>query len=397
MSDIDDEELLAELGIEVEAPKAAGRTAREERIIAGFEDILRFYEKHGRAPLHGEDRDIFERIYAVRLDQIRRLPEALALLADIDKPGLLGIAETQDEDVDQLDDAELLAELGIPIDGDDEDDVNVLRHVRSNAEKRAAEEIANRARCQDFQRFEPLFDQVHKQLASGARKAIGLTTRSMDEIRQGAFLIVGGQIAYIAEVGDEFTTEYGRRDSRLRVVFDNGTEAEVLQRSLQRAMHRDEAARLITELNDGPLFSETAEPEDIESGTIYVLRSLSDHPFVAERRELIHKIGVTGGTVEGRISGAENQTTYMLAKVEVVATYKLHNINRVRLEALFHKLFASAQLDVAIEVAGRTVRPREWFLVPLHVIDEAAQRVIDGSIAEMVYDVRSASLVQAFT
>jgi hypothetical protein len=135
------------------------------------------------------------------------------------------------------------------------------------------------------------------------------------------------------------------------------------------------------------------EPDDIESGTIYVLRSRSDHPFVVDHRELIHKIGVTGGKVETRIAAAKDDATYLLAGVDIVATYKLAHINRTKLENLFHKIFAPAQLELTIEDRfGKPVRPREWFLVPLHVIDEAVERIREGTIVNMVYDPTSATL-----
>ena len=146
--------------------------------------------------------------------------------------------------------------------------------------------------------------------------------------------------------------------------------------------------------DDSPLFGITAEPDDIETGTIYVLRSLSSHPFIAEHRELIHKIGVTGGKVETRIAAAEKDATYLLADVQIVATYKLHNLNRTRLEKIFHRLFGAAQIDLTIEDRfGNPVKPREWFLVPLHVIDEAVERIRDGSITDVVYDRETAQLV----
>lgn len=127
--------------------------------------------------------------------------------------------------------------------------------------------------------------------------------------------------------------------------------------------------------------------DDVESGTIYVLRSLSDHPFVAEHRDLIHKIGVSGGKVETRIANAAQDATYLLAEVEVVATYKLAAIKRTRLENLFHRIFAAAELDLTIhDRFGHSARAREWFLVPLHAIDDAVDRVRDGSITGVVYD-----------
>ncbi|MDD2884958.1 MAG: GIY-YIG nuclease family protein [Dechloromonas sp.] len=395
MADLDDDELLAALGVEIAPPKIVSHTPREERIIAGFEDILRFHRAHGRAPQHGEARDIFERLYAVRLDRLRQLPEALALLTALDTVGLLSSTTDTAMDAHTLDEDALLAELGVSADPAN-DDITVLRHVRSSIEKQAAEEIAVRTPCADFPNFKPLFAQVQKELDGAIRQTRSFQVKSVDEIKAGAFFIVGGQIAYIADVGDAFSTSFNmqRMDSRLRVIYDNGTESNVLLRSLQRALHRDDMARLITDPNPGPLFSQDWDEGDVESGTIYVLRSLSDHPYVAQHRELIHKIGVTGGKVESRIANACHDATYLLAEVEIVATYKLAGIQRGKLENLFHRIFAAAQLDLTIEDRfGHPVKPREWFLVPLQVIDEAVQRVIDGSITNLIYDPASATLI----
>ena len=397
MAEMDDDELLDALGVEVAPRKAGSRTPREERIIAGFEDILRFHQAHGRAPLHGEGRDIFERLYAVRLDQLRKLPQAQTLLAALDAPGLLSrAAATPLADVDALDEDALLAELGVGTNvGDeavDQDDITVLRHVRSSAAKRAVEEIADRTPCVDFDEFQPLFERVERELRSGVRKSLRFGRDT--SIANGNYFIVGGQLAYVAHTGDAIKAPNGESDARLRVIYANGTESNLLRRSLQRALYKDDTGRRLTDLDMGPLFGDAPEPDDIEAGTIYVLRSLSSHPFVAQHRELIHKIGVTGGRVEARIAAAEKDATYLLADVQVVATYKLHNVNRTRLENIFHRLFAAAQLDLTIaDRFGHPVKPREWFLVPLHVIDEAVRCIRDGSIADVVYDPETARLV----
>ncbi len=398
MADMDDDELLNALGVEVAPLKASSRTAQEERIIAGFEDILRFYQTHGRAPLHGEDRDIFERLYAVRLDQLRKLPDALALLAPLDSPGLLSGATFQ-ADIGDLDEDALLAQLGIGLEEGgkpyDQNDISVLRNVRSAAEKRAAEKIADRTRCTDFDNFKPLFDEATAGLKSGLW--ISSVFAQNANIELGDFFIIGGQIAYVAEMNEGPKTKDGRDNPRLRVIFDNHTESNLLLRSLSRSLYPDgntAVGRRLVRKDDGPLFGDIAESDDIVSGTIYVLRSLSNHPFVAEHRELIHKIGVTGGRVETRIASAEKDATYLLADVEIVATYKLHNLNRTRLESIFHRLFGAAQLDLTIEDRfGHPVKPREWFLVPLHVIDEAVKRIQDGSITDVVYDLKTAQLI----
>lgn len=395
MPDLTDDELLAELGVEIEQPKARTYTPREERIIAGFEDILRFHDEHGRGPLHGEERDIFERLYAVRLDRLRGLEEARQLLAGLDKHGLLSAEQHDAMDGDEIDDDSLLAELGVgPASGDD---IRILRHVQSAEERRAAEEIANRTKCEDFEQFEPLFAQLDDDLQSGAR----VTRRFVkdagflkSDITKGQFFILGGQTAYVAEVGGTFRAPNGEFDARLRVIYSNGTESDLLRRSLQRALYKDDAGRRVSEPEAGPLFASDADESDEASGTIYVLRSKSDHPFVAEHRELVHKIGVTNLAVEQRIAGARLHPTFLMADVEIIAQYQLFNINRSKLEGVIHRVFGPAKLNLSIEDRfGRPVQPREWFLVPLHVIDEAVERIRDGTIKGYRYDPEQARLV----
>ena len=138
------------------------------------------------------------------------------------------------------------------------------------------------------------------------------------------------------------------------------------------------------------------DEDDQASGTIYVLRSKSDHPLVASNRELVHKIGVTSGSVEKRIAGASQQPTFLLADVEVVATYQLFNISRAKLENLIHRIFGPARLEIEImDRLGRPIVPREWFLVPLFVIDQAVKEIKEGTITKYRYDPASASLVKA--
>ncbi len=389
-NDLELDELAAELADFAPQEERAGRAPREERIIAGFEDIQRFVDQHGRPPQHGEERDIFERLYATRLDRLRALEECRAILAPLDRQGLLaGYENAPSAPLEAMDDDELMAELG-----DLEGDISELRHVRASAEKRAAEEIASRDVCEDFDRFKPLFEKVQAELASGVREAREFELKA--EIRPGTWFIVGGQKAYVAEMGEVFTNAQGRTDARLRVIFDNGTESNMLMRSLQRALHKDEAGRRITDPSAGPLFAGERGEDDQASGTIYVLRSKSDHPTVAANRDLVHKIGVTSMAVEQRIAGARLQSTFLLADVEVVASYELFNINRKKLESLIHRVFGAARLDITIsDRFGNPVTPEEWFLVPRFVIDEAIERIKDGTITQFLYDPASAKLVKS--
>ena len=147
------------------------------------------------------------------------------------------------------------------------------------------------------------------------------------------------------------------------------------------------------EEDNGPLFSEVEEEGDLATGYVYVLSSKSEHPFVTEHRTVLHKIGVTGSDVKSRVAGAKKDPTYHLADVEIVATFKLTNVNRSVLESLLHKFFGNARLDMELKDRfGGKVEPREWFLVPLLVIDETIQRIKDGTIGAFRYDPGTATL-----
>ena len=388
MSEVDLDDLAEALKDFAEPEKKGGRPAREERIIAGFEDIQRFVDEHKRLPLHGEGRDIFERLYAVRLDKLRQQADCRAILTPLDRQGLLGDAIPAQEEVD--DDA-LMAELEA---GFAPSEIETLVHVKRVDVINAADEIASRKQCVDFDKFKPLFQQVQKELEAGVRETRRFA--KTNKIEQADFFILGGQKGYVAEFGEEFISDYKILNRRLRVIFDNGTEINMLLRSLQRALYKDESGRRITTPDLGPLFSDAVDLRDSESGTIYVLRSHSKNPKIADHREVIHKIGVTGNDVQLRISSAKVDPTFLFAEVEIVATYQLFNINRMKLENLIHKIFEPARLDLEIpDNFGRPYRPREWFLAPLTSIDEAVNRIKDGSITDYVYDPKVVALVKA--
>ncbi|CDO38861.1 GIY-YIG nuclease family protein [Novosphingobium sp. KN65.2] len=395
MSDLDLDDLRDELADFAQPEKKIGRSPRDERVIAGFEEIQRFTDEHGRAPQHGEDRDIFERLYAVRLDRLRASADCRSLLAPLDRQGLLtGAEDAAPAPTEELDTDALMAELAGAA-----GDVGItdLRHVRSAAEKRAAEEIANREKCEDYEEFKPIIENAKAELKQGIRstRVIDNSENSLTEIRPGAFFIVGGQFAYVASESEAFTTEYQRTDRRVRVIYDNATEATVLARSFQKSLYRDTTARRVSDPSAGPLFAGENDEGDLASGTIYVLRSKSDHPLVAANRDVLHKIGVTGGDVGRRVANAKLDPTFLMADVEIVATYTLYNINRVKLENLIHRIFAPAQLDIEIKDRfGNPVVPREWFLVPRFVVDDAVERIKDGTITGYTYDPSAARLVR---
>lgn len=403
-----DDALLSELGVETKVKKPKKYTAKEERIIAGFEEIQRFVAEHGQPPTHGEQNDIFERLYAVRLDQIRKSDDCVALLQDMDPDELLtrtDIVKEDDAEYEINSDDELLKALGVDaVEGDN--DLANLKHVRSRAEIKAAEEIARRQPCEDFDEFRPVFDSVQSELDAGLR----ITERYQAEgsIGLGDLFIVEGNKVIVAELGEEFEDGNKRIDRRLRVIYDNGTESNLLLRSLQKALWRDPAGRRImdaghdphplftaAELDEEPMFVDAPAADDELSGFLYVLRSQSDHPFVAEHRELLHKIGFTRGELEDRFDSAASERTFLMAGVEIVASYRIANASAGKLENVLHRFFASARIDVKLrEEVGGFVEPREWFLVPLPAIQEAIKLIRSGEIENARYDLANAKIVR---
>lgn len=390
----EDLELLEELGVEADASPTGALSAREQRIIAGFEEIERFVLEQGRLPGHGEHLDIFERLYAVRLDCIRASAECRNVLKDLDSRGLLN-PDSQGESHEapaKITDEDLLTALGV--DAVPSADVTQLVHVRSRNEIKTAEEIAQRNPCHDFDAFRPVFEKVRRDLQSAERKT--LKYKDNAEVKKGDLFILDGQTVMVADMGESFVSDYGRTDCRLRIVYDNGTESDLLLRSLQRALNKDKASRRISDPCLGPLFSDQEDDGDFPTGCIYVLRSRSDHPFVVQNRSVLHKIGVTGGDVKARIANAKKDPTYLLADVEIVAMFKLSNINRKRMEALLHKFFAAARLDFELKDRfGFQVEPKEWFLVPFAVIEEAIRKLLDGTISDFRYDPQAAQIIKA--
>lgn len=255
--DHDLDELAEELAEFAEPIREAGRSPLEERVLAGFDEIQRWATEHGRAPRHGEGRDIFERLYAVRLDRIRDQAALRALVAAMDHQGLLAGSTDQPTDPAAMSDEELASELaGI---GDIASDITTLRHVRSVKEIEAAAEVASRKPCGDFQQFKPYFSAVLGDLKAGIRE-----TRPFGKdaaVAVGDFFILGGQFVYVAAMDEAYRTPNGEVNARLRVIYDNGTESDLLIRSLQRALYKDDAGRRVTARDTGPLFSADADAD----------------------------------------------------------------------------------------------------------------------------------------
>ncbi|MCE7996980.1 MAG: GIY-YIG nuclease family protein [Roseivirga sp.] len=274
---------------------------------------------------------------------------------------------------------------------DTQGDIFNLKHVKHSSEKPdAVDYVAQRVQCLNFHEYEPLFEEVNLQIKSGIREAIPF--RKESEIEKGQFFILNGIMAYIADVGEEFERN-GKKNARMKVIFSNGTEGDNLKRSLATELYKDEQGRRITDPRTRGLFSNNANEEDIGTGTVYVLQSLSTHRRIEPIRNYIHKIGVTRGSVKTRIANAENDPTYLLAGVKVVAEFKVYNVKASKIEKLLQTYFDRARADITIEDRfGKPVRSTEWFFVLPQTIKEAVNRLIDGSLGESYYDPKQAKI-----
>ena len=270
--------------------------------------------------------------------------------------------DTETPDRENLD----IETLAAALEGIDENPLTALVHVKPRAEmrkaeiKNAAEEIAKRTPCRDFATFKPLFDAVKRDLANGTRQIRPMNARHkgaplLNLIRVGNFFVLGGQILYIAHIDNKaYKPEEKDLNARMRVIYANATESNLLVDSLYRALYyKDKTSAIITDPASGPLFSNVVKEGDQETGTLYVLRSLSDHPYIQQHRDLIHKIGITGNDVQKRLANAPKEATFLCAEVEIVQTYTLYNINRIRMENFIHKFLSLAQLQITIK-KGRT-------------------------------------------
>ena len=199
-------------------------------------------------------------------------------------------------------------------------------------------------------------------------------------------------MVYIAEVGEAFEKN-GKKNARLKTIFSNGTQGNNLLRSLARELYKDSNGRRISDPKTGGLFSNVAAENDIGTGTVYVLESLSIQPSVLPNRKILHKIGVTKGPVATRIANAEKEATYLLAPVKVVAEFEVFNIKARNIEKLLHAYFDTARAEITIKDRfGNPVRSREWFFAPVNAIREAVDRLIDGTLAETFYDAKAGQI-----
>lgn len=373
---IDREQLRAmiaedDLGL-LELPVKAQAMTQDERLVASFDEITAFVREHGREPAN-DGSDVAEMKLAFRLEAMRGNDQQREELAPHDELELL----REPEPPATVEEAAADDPLGLL--GDPAGDLYDLRNVPKTAPVQP-DKIAQRKPCEDFEIFEPLFEQCHAELRAGTRKLVAF--RNEQEIRKEAFYVHRGVLTYVAEEGER-RKERGRVNARLRCIFENGTEADLLLRSFASQLYR--FGKQVTDPVEAT--NDAVEMQlDGRTGTVYVLRSLSGSPEVAAILDL-HKIGFTTTTMAERTSGAKNHATFLGADVEEVAAYEMPASMARGVERLLHRFFSAARLDAWFEQGGiTTAEATEWFSVPLREIDRAIELLQAETIDSYEYD-----------
>lgn len=352
----------------------------DDRLSESFMEINEFFETHGFEPKSGGD--IHEHKLASRLKHIRENKESRDFLIKHDKHNLL-LIETKDyqtvSDIFADDDLDLLAI-------EDDSILNIKNIPRVDKNRSDPDFIAKREACLDFEKYKYLFDQCQRDLKSGSKK---LSTFVESEMKEGDFFVLSGVLIYLEKIYDPYRGNSEKINRRTRCIYENGTESSALLRSLGKRL--SEVGFAVKKADNS---ADTTNDDDKETGYIYVLRSLSSDPEIFNIKNLF-KIGFSATTVEKRIQNAEQDPTYLMAPVKIVATFKCFNMNPQKLERLLHRFFSGSCLNIDItDKSGNRYTPKEWFIAPINTIEQVIELIIKGEIVNYYYDKESGLILK---
>ena len=368
----------------------------EDRLIDSFEEINLFFEKNNREP---STTSMSEYTLSARLKGFRANERNKSILKAFDRFDLLGEVELKIETLDGIlgDD-----DLGL-LDNEGDTSIFEFKYTPKEGSRGSADYIAQRQSMteRDFKKYELMFKQVHKELKEGKRKLLNFTNAE-DNLIEGNFYLVDGLLCYLEVSKAEKVVKENKSGDRVRLegrtvtIFENGTISNMLFRSLGKAIQKN--GKIVTNTDEGiynqlqEIFNSLKE-EDVQSGWIYVLKSKSDKPEI-KNLENLFKVGFSKNPVHERIKNANKEATYLFADVEVVASYNCYSFNVHSFENLIHRFFAETCLDIDLyDKSGNRYIPREWFVVPLSVINEVIRLIENGNIVNYEYDFNSKSIV----
>ena len=377
------------------------QTTSSDRLVNSFIEVLDFVDAEGREPSENaetlEELKLFRTLRSIRADESKRrlcpsvdtygllsdahLPQVIEESAIVESVPLKSIFPSQEPDLhDELEDI-LNDPLFDDVTAESSGLFDIPDYMQKKMQERAeAESIAKRTECKDFADFEEGFQVIHQKLDDGRCRLIRFKEAHLVE---GRYFVVGNMLLYLAHLNKHAKRRdsRGRADDRTRCIFENGTENNVYQQTLVKSLYTEGYTVVdYSDVEPDYLVKHfTPDENDVVSGWIYILRSLSTDPEIAGIKEL-YKIGFTRQTVEQRVANAENESTYLFAKVQIVKTYQVANIKASTFENLIHKLFDSVQFQVNAGLA----KPKEWYIVPFPIIDQAIHYIIEGK--QVAYD-----------
>jgi len=369
------------LGLLDVKPKVSNVKTADERLSASFEEINDFIAKNDREPQPNPSNISEYQLYS-RLKNLREDEGKMMALEPQDKYGLLKVEMKEINSIDDIFNDDL---LGIFDDGDAQS-LFEFKHTPREIARAEADFVARRKPCKKFKDYEDLFKSVQADLASGKRKLVKFHE---SQLNQGNFFVHNGVVLYLEKVIDLKIDKFGKPDGRTKIIFENGTESSMKLRSLGKNLFIN--GKGITQSADveAKVFVENFNnitEEDKEAGYIYVLSSKSTVSKISQIKNLF-KIGYSTTPVEIRIKNAEKEPTYLMAPVHIEAEYKTFNMNTQKFEQLLHNFFGSSCLNIDIfDEKGRRHMPQEWFIAPLHVIDQAIELIITEEIVNYQYD-----------
>jgi hypothetical protein len=377
--------------------KVSNIKSEDDRLIDSFEEINIFIDKNGREP---NASGMSEYGLLAKLKNFRQDDQKKKIVKPFDRHNLLGEVEMEKASLDDIlndDDFGLL---------DTDKDLSIFkyRHIPEEEDRAETDFVAQRKplKEKDFKPYEEMFQKVHQEIKEGKRRLLPFYNIEKN-LKIGNFYIIDGVMLYLESADLEQAQRAlnsGNRvriDGRTRTVFENGTYSNMFYRSLGKQIQK--SGKLITntyESTNDELFinASLVKEEDIETGWVYVLRSKSINPEISTIKNL-YKIGFSSTPIDERIKNAKNEATYLFADVEKIVAYRCYNRNADKLELLLHRFFASACLNIDnMAPNGLRITPREWFVVPLDVIEEAIQLILNEKILNYRYDSESGIILE---
>lgn len=362
-----------DLGILDIKPQSSSSKNPDELLFCRFQEINDFIREMGREP-QADSKDMREFTLYERLNYIREDADKFKILLEHDEFKILNVkkAVASIEDIFNDDDLGILDDWS--------DDIFNIKHIPK--ESASPDYVAQRRPCQDFPNYEHLFKRCQADLVSGKRKLMPFAKEQ--QIDEGDFFVLKGILTYVARVGEKEINN-GKKNARLHCVFENGTESDMLLRSLARELYKD--GRRVTVHEDRLLDGlKGITGDDRETGYIYILKSHSQRSEIQSINHL-YKIGFSRVPIEERIKNAIQEPTYLMAPVSLVASYQCFNLNPQKLELLLHTFFATVCLNVDVfDADGERHTPREWFVAPIQIINQAIEFLISGEIVNYRYD-----------